>query len=139
MKPISKPRELSHFSIPSETEIVGKQFLDAAFKVHTALGPGLLESAYEGCLIHELRQSSLDVKSQMTLPVIYREMKLDVGYRIDLLVENCLIVELKVVEKILPLYEAQLLTYMKLSKVRLGYLLNFNVVKLKHGIKRMVF
>lgn len=138
MKANSKARKLPPFPISSGTEKVGKQILDAGFKVHTALGPGLLESAYEACMLHELQQNGLDVKAQTKLPVTYENIKLDAGYRIDLLVENCVIVELKAVEKMVPLYEAQLLTYMKLAKIRLGYLLNFNVTHFKHGIKRMV-
>lgn len=124
--------------IPVETEEIGKQVLDAAFKVHTVLGPGLLESAYEACLVHELSLIGVGTKSQVPIPVIYGDQKINVGYRVDIFVENCIIVELKAVDKMLPLYEAQLLTYMKLSNVRLGFLLNFNVRKLKDGIKRMI-
>ena len=127
--------------IPTEIEKIGKHVLDAAFKVHTTLGPGLLESAYEACLVHELSAMGIKTKTQVTMPVIYDGQKIDLGYRIDIFVGDCIIVELKAVENMLPLYEAQLLTYMKLSGVRLGYLLNFNVSKLKdgiNGIKRMV-
>lgn len=106
MKANSKARKLPHFPISGETEKVGKQILDAGFKVHTTLGPGLLESAYEACMFHELQQNGLVVKTQTILPVIYESVKLDAGYRIDLLVENCVIVELKAVEKTMPLYEA---------------------------------
>jgi len=112
--------------------------VDAAMKVHTTLGPGLLESAYEVCLRHELAQRGLHVRSQVSLPVEYDGVKLDAGYRIDLLVENAVIIELKSVERILPLHEAQLLSYLKLSGIQLGLLINFNVVHLKDGIKRMV-
>ena len=125
--------------IPTEIEKIGKQVLDAAFKVHTTLGPGLLESAYEACLVHELSIIGVKTQTQVPMPVMYGNEKLNVGYRIDIFVEDCIIVELKAVENILPLYKAQLLTYMKLSGVRLGYLLNFNVSKLKDGITRMVF
>jgi len=124
--------------IPSEVEKVGKTVLDSAFKVHTNLGPGLLESAYEACHAYEIRQTGLFVQTQVALPILYNDVKIDVGYRVDILVENCVIVELKVVEKMNPLYEAQLLTYMKLTGIRLGYLINFNVIRLKYGIKRMV-
>ena len=112
--------------------------VDAAMKMHTTLGPGLLESAYEVCLRHELAQRGLHVRSQVSLPVEYDGVKLDAGYRIDLLVQNAVIIELKSVERILPLHEAQLLSYLKLSGLHLGLLINFNVVHLKDGIKRMV-
>jgi len=118
-------------------EISG-QIVDAAMKVHTALGPGLLESAYEGCLAYELRKRGLKVAVQVGLPVVYEGVNIDVGYRIDLLVEDVVIVELKSLDKLAPIHEAQLLTYLKLSGKRLGLLMNFNVVHLKDGIKRMV-
>jgi GxxExxY protein len=111
--------------------------VDAAMKVHSALGPGLLESAYEGCLKHELTKRGLKVLSQVTLPVIYDGVKIDVGYRIDLLVEDAVIVELKSVERLTPLNEAQLISYLKLSGRKLGLLINFNVEHLKNGIKRI--
>ena len=117
---------------------VSGQIVDAAMKVHTALGPGLLESAYEGCLAYELRKRGLKVGTQVGLPVVYEGANIEVGYRIDLLVENLVIVELKAVDKIAPIHEAQLLTYLKLSGKRLGLLVNFNVLHLKDGIKRMV-
>jgi GxxExxY protein len=116
---------------------ISGEIVDAAMKVHTALGPGLLESAYEGCLKHELTKRGLKVLSQVTLPVIYDGVKIDVGYRIDLLVEDAVIVELKVVERLTPLNEAQLLSYLKLSGRKLGLLINFNVEHLKNGIKRI--
>lgn len=106
-------------------------------KVHTALGPGLLESAYETCLAYELRQRGLRVETQVTLPVKYDGVELDAGYRLDLLVESRVIVELKAVEKTIPLHEAQLLSYLKLSRRKVGLLINFNVERLKDGIKRM--
>jgi GxxExxY protein len=107
-------------------------------KVHTALGPGMLESTYEVCLVHELKKRGLIVQTQLSLPVIYDGIKLDAGYRIDLLVENAVVVELKAVEKLLPIHEAQILSYLKLSKRTVGLLLNFNVVHFKNGIKRIV-
>ena len=113
------------------------QVIDAAMKVHTALGPGLLESAYEVCLAYELRQRGLHVETQVTLPVKYGGVELDAGYRLDLLVESRVIVELKAVEKMTPLHDAQLLSYLKLSGCKVGLLMNFNVERLKHGIKRM--
>jgi GxxExxY protein len=124
--------------IPADVEKVGKAVLDAAFKVHTALGPGLLESVYETCTAFEVRGSGLHVATQVTLPVVYRDIQMDAGLRLDMLVENCVIVEMKSVENMNPIYEAQLLTYLKLTGLRLGFLINFNVVRLKDGIKRMV-
>jgi GxxExxY protein len=112
--------------------------LDAAFKVHTALGPGLLESVYETCLVYELKLNGLKVDNQLTLPVVYKGITVDSGLRLDLLVENCVIVEIKAVENIIPLYKAQLLTYMKLTKTRVGLLINFNIIHLRDGIKRLV-
>ena len=111
--------------------------IEAAMRVHTALGPGLLESAYESCLLHELRKIGLIVLSQQILPIEYDSVKIDAGYRIDLLVADSVIVELKAVEKLLPIHEAQLLSYLKLGNKSLGLLINFNVVRLKDGIKRM--
>lgn len=113
------------------------QIVDAAIKVHTKLGPGLLESAYEACLAYELRRRGLQVATQVSLPIIYEDVKLDAGYRIDLLVESQVIVELKAVEKMIPLFDAQLLSYLKLSGNKIGLLINFNVLRLKDGIKRM--
>jgi GxxExxY protein len=110
----------------------------AAMKVHSALGPGLLENAHEACLLHELRSRGVKVESQVTMPVVYGGTRIDVGYRIDLLVEDAVIVELKAVEKIIPIHEAQLLSYLKLSGKRVGLLINFHVLHLRDGIKRMV-
>jgi len=114
------------------------QIIDSAMKVHSALGPGLLESAYEACLAHELRKRGLQAQSQLALPIEYDGVQLDVGYRIDLLVEGVVIVELKAVEKINPILEAQLLSYLKLSHLQVGLLINFNVLNLKDGLKRIV-
>jgi GxxExxY protein len=128
-----------HFQpIKEEVEKIGKACLDAAFKVHTNLGPGLLESVYESALLYELKKAGLFVENQKILPITYDEIQIESSLRIDLLVENCVIMELKATEKMIPLYEAQLLTYLKLSNIRLGYLINFNVLHLKTGIKRMV-
>ena len=121
----------------NENEI-GDIVLGDAMKVHSALGPGLLESAYEICLAHEITKQGLSIKQQVLLPVQYNGLKLDAGYRLDLLVHNKVIVELKAVEKLLPIHTAQLLSYLKLSGCSLGYLLNFNVVHMKDGIKRIV-
>ncbi len=112
--------------------------IDAAMKVHTALGPGLLESAYEACLTHELSKRGLKAQSQVGLPVIYDGVKIDVGYRIDVLVEDRVIVELKAVSAVAAIHEAQLLSYLRLSGKRVGLLINFNVLRLKDGIKRIV-
>jgi GxxExxY protein len=106
--------------------------------VHKNLGPGLLESTYEQCLAHELRVADIPFKLQFSLPVEYKGTKLDCGYRVDLLVDNKIIVELKSIDRILPIHEAQLLTYMKLADVSIGLLMNFNVKYMKDGIKRMV-
>ncbi|MGH8633566.1 MAG: GxxExxY protein [Burkholderiales bacterium] len=121
-----------------DDEAIGKQIVDCAVKVHTALGAGLLESAYETCLAHELTKNGLEVKRQVPMPVLYDSTKLDVGYRIDMFVNDRVVVELKAVEKLLPLHTAQLLTYLKLSKLRLGFLLNFNVDHMRNGVRRVV-
>ena len=115
-----------------------KRFLGCAIKVHSALGPGLLESTYEVCLVHELSKAGLTVARQVALPVVYDNMELDAGHRIDLLVGDIVILELKVVEKLLPIHTAQLLSYLKLSKRKLGYLLHFNSVHMGDGINRVV-
>ncbi len=124
--------------IPLETERIGKAVLDAAFKVHTTLGPGLLETVYETCHAFEIRQSGLLVETQVVQPVVYNGINVDTGFRVDLLVEKCVIVEIKAVEALPPVHEAQLLTYLRLSGIRLGFLINFNVLHLKDGIKRRV-
>jgi GxxExxY protein len=116
---------------------ISAQILDASIKVHRTLGPGLLESAYEACLAYELRQRGLKVLTQVSLPVTYEEVKLDVGYRVDLLVEDTVIIELKAIEKVTNLHQAQLLTYLKLAEKQLGLLINFNVLKLIDGYQRM--
>ncbi|OIO73731.1 MAG: GxxExxY protein [Zetaproteobacteria bacterium CG1_02_53_45] len=118
-------------------EISGK-VIDAAMTVHSNLGPGLLESVYQTCLCHELNKRGICTQSQVLLPVHYDNLKLATGFRLDLLVENEVVVELKSVEKLLPVHQAQLLTYLKLSGKRLGLLINFNAVHLRNGIKRMV-
>jgi len=112
--------------------------VDSAMRVHSALGPGLFENVYEACLAYELKKRGLQVECQLGLPVVYEDVKLDVGYRIDVLVADQVVLELKVVEKLLPIHDAQLLTYLKLSGKQLGLLINFNVLHLKDGIKRMV-
>lgn len=114
------------------------QIIGAAINVHRALGPGLLESTYEVCLAHEISKLGLSVERQKGLPVRYDNLLLDCGYRIDLLIDGSIIVELKAVDKLLPIHEAQLLSYLKLSDCKVGLLINFNVEVLKTGIKRRV-
>lgn len=116
---------------------ITEQIIGGAIAVHKALGPGLLESAYEACLVYELRQRGLKVERQKELPIIYGEVKLDCGYRLDLFVEGLVIVELKAVERLALIHEAQLLSYLKLADCRLGLLINFNVILLKRGIRRL--
>ncbi|MFH1369841.1 MAG: GxxExxY protein [Planctomycetota bacterium] len=118
-------------------ELSGK-IIGCAIEVHKNLGPGLLESAYERCLSYELTAAGLRHETQKELPIDYKGLKLDTGYRIDLIVENSVIIELKSVDKILPIHEAQLLTYMKLAGIKIGLLVNFNAKKLKDGIRRFV-
>ena len=118
-------------------ELTGS-ILSCAYKVHTALGPGLLESAYEECLHYELDKAGLIVIKQKPMPLIYAEKKLDLGYRIDLFVEEKVIIEIKSVEVLNPVHMAQLMTYLKLSGCRVGFLINFNVLSLKDGIKRVI-
>ena len=112
--------------------------LHCAYKVHTALGPGLLESAYEECLHYEIDKTGLNVVKQKPMPLIYEGNKMDLGYRIDLLVEDKIVIEIKSVEALNPVHLAQLMTYLKLSKCRIGFLINFNVPSLKEGIKRVI-
>jgi GxxExxY protein len=124
--------------IPPELNSLARKAVDAAFAVHSALGPGLLEAIYESCLFHELTKQGLRVERQVSLPVIYDGLILDEGLRLDMLVEDALVLELKAVEVILPVHLAQVLTYLKLSGRRLGLLMNFNVARIKDGIKRVV-
>lgn len=112
--------------------------IGAAIEVHRALGPGLLESAYEACLAFEIAERRLKIEQQKPLPVIYREVKLDCGYRLDILVENAVVVEIKVVDRLAPIHKAQLLSYLRLSGCKMGLLSNFNVKVLKDGIVRVV-
>lgn len=121
----------------TENEI-SEKIIGCAIQVHKALGPGLLENAYQECLYYELLQAGLSVEKQKPLPLIYKEVKLDAGYRLDLLVENKVIVELKSVEALNDIHIAQVITYLKLSGCKLGLLMNFNVLRLKDGLKRLV-
>lgn len=121
--------------LDAAVERVGRAIVDSAFKVHTTLGPGLLESVYEACLRHELTQRGLRVAAQLGLPLTYEELKFDVGFRVDLMVEDVCIVEVKATEAILAIHRAQLRTYLKLTGRRLGLLINFNVPLIRDGIK----
>jgi GxxExxY protein len=117
---------------------VSHEIIRCALKVHSALGPGLLESAYEACLAHELRQAGFKVETQVALPIVYDSVTLELGYRIDMLVNDLVIVELKSVEEISRVHIAQVISYLKLSRKKLGLIINFNVLHLKDGIKRLV-
>ena len=119
------------------TEWVAKEIVDSAYKVHTALGPGLMESVYEACMCHELKKRGSFAK-QVSLPIVYDGLRLESGLRLDLVVDNTVVVELKAVEQMLPVFEAQLLSYLKLTNLRLGFLINFNVPLIKQGIKRII-
>jgi len=117
---------------------LSKLIIGAAIEVHRQLGPGLLESAYEECLAYELSQRHIPFERQKPIPVLYKEVRLDCGFKLDLLVNDLVIVELKAVDKLAPIHEAQTLTYLKLTGCKLGLLLNFNVIRLRDGIKRLV-
>lgn len=119
-------------------ESVGREVVDAAIKVHRTLGPGLLESAFEQCLAHELGLRGRRVRRQVGLPIVYEGLQLDAGYRLDMVVDEGVVVEVKAVEALSRLYEAQILTYLRLSGLRLGFLLNFNAVQLRQGLRRFV-
>ena len=121
-----------------DIEEIAKHVVDAVYSVHVELGPGLLESTYETCLEHELIRRGLKVKRQLAQAVAYKGLDIDAGYRLDLLVEDSIILELKSVEQLLPIHQAQLLTYLKLSGKPLGFLVNFNVTLIKQGIRRLI-
>ena len=121
-----------------EIEEIAKKIVATAIKVHTALGPGLLESAYQKCMEYDLKNDGLQVACELVLPIRYGEIAIDAGYRIDMIVENAVIIEHKTVERLLPIHEAQLLTYLKMKNCKLGFILNWNVPRMKDGIKRMV-
>lgn len=122
----------------AELNLLTRKIIGAAIEVHRHLGPGLLESAYETCLAYELEQIGLTVERQKALPLVYKEIRLDQGYHLDLLVERKVIVELKVVERITPVHEAQVLSYLRFSGCEVGLLINFNVKLLKNGIRRFI-
>ena len=121
-----------------EFDVLSRRVIGAAISVHRELGPGLLESAYEKCLVHELTEQNIECAEQVPLPILYKGCRIDCGYRIDILVEQALILELKSVESLQTIHQAQLLTYMKLANKPVGLLINFNSVPLKQGIKRLV-
>jgi GxxExxY protein len=124
--------------IPKYLDELAKQAVDAAFQVHSTLGPGLLESVYEVCYTHEIKKRGMSVETQVAFPIVYDSVRLDAGLRLDMLIEKQLIVEIKAVETLHPVFEAQLMTYLKLTGKRLGLLINFNVPLIKDGIKRIV-
>ena len=121
-----------------DIEEIGRIIIDSAIQVHRTVGPGLLESAYQKCLLHELTKRGLKVDCEVLLPIDYDGVMIESGYRIDMLVNESIIIENKTVDNLLPIHEAQLLTYMRLSKIRLGFLLNWKVVLMKQGIERMI-
>lgn len=121
-----------------DIEEIASIIVDAAIHVHRTFGPGLLESAYQRCLAHELKKRGLEIKTELSQPIIYDGELIEAGYRVDMLVNDCIIIENKTVEAILPIHEAQLLTYMRLSQVKLGFIMNWKVKLMKQGIKRMV-
>lgn len=129
---------MGHAPIPARAEAAARQCVDAALQVHEALGPGLLKSAYEHCLAHELALRGVEVQRQLALPVVYEGERLDAGYRLDLVVDGSVIVEVKSLDALAPIHDAQVLTYLKLSGLRIGLLINFNVVLFKQDIKRLV-
>ena len=125
-------------STSEKVEQVATIIVDAAFKVHATLGPGLLEAVYSICLAYDLRKRGLTVEREVALPIFYDGVRLDAGFRLDLIVDGCVIVETKAIERMIPVFEAQLLTYLKLTGLTLGLLINFNVPLIKDGIKRVI-
>lgn len=128
-----KLKPLSH-----EQEIIARKIVDSAYKVHSAVGPGLLESIYQTCFCHELSKHGLSFQSQVHVPIQYDSIKFESALRLDVLVENCVICELKAVEGFNPTFQAQLLSYLKMTRLRLGFLINFNVPFIRNGIKRII-
>ena len=129
---------MNYLPLSAKEEYIAKKLVNAAYIVHKTLGPGLLESVYEVCFCHELKKAGLEVRRQVPIPIVYDGIKFGLSLRLDILVEDLVICELKAVELMHPIFEAQLLTHLKLTKRRLGFLINFNVVKIKEGIKRMI-
>ena len=134
----TKSHEKRFNPIPSELEDIGKKIVHAAYLVHKALGPGLLEKVYEICFCHELSKMELNVKRQIDIPIVYDGLTFDEGLRLDVLVEDKIICEIKAVDLVNPIWEAQVLSHLKITGLRLGYLINFNVVNIGQGIKRFV-
>jgi len=130
---------MDYTEIPKEINDLTKTILDCSFRIHSALGPGLLESAYEACLEYEMKESGLYVERQKQLPLLYKEVRIDTGYRLDFLIESKVIIEVKSIEVLADIHIAQVLTYLRLSGSRIGLLINFNVKHLKDGIKRLVY
>ena len=124
--------------MPYENDPLTEKIIGFAINVHRHLGPGLLESAYEECLCYEIEQSGLSFRRQVALPIVYKTVRLDCGYRMDIVVQDQVIVELKTVERLLPIHEAQMLTYLRLSGCRIGFLMNFNVPMFKQGLRRFI-
>jgi GxxExxY protein len=138
--PIPDAAERStHVKVDPLHEAMGQAIVDCGFKVHRVLGPGLLESAYETCLAYELTQRGFAVRRQVAQPIVYEDLTLEAGYRIDLLVNDAVIVEVKAIDTLLPIHQAQIMTYLRLSGCRLGFLINFNVKMFRNGIRRIVF
>ena len=131
-------RETQRDPIPDAVNETSGFVVDAAFQVHKTLGPGLLESVYEECLLYELANRGLDVRRQVQVPLIYKELQFDCGFRIDLLVSDEVVVEIKAVDAVLPIHLAQILTYLKITEKRVGLLINFNKTRIKNGIHRFV-
>ncbi len=125
-------------NVSVDDERIATQVVDAAFRVHMELGPGLLESAYEHCLAFEIASRGLHIQRQVPMPIKYREQQLDIGYRLDLVVDQKVVVEVKAVSELLPIHRAQLLTYLRLSKLPIGFLINFNERVIKSGVRRVV-
>lgn len=121
-----------------DLEAIGREIVDSAIRVHTRVGPGMLESAYEACIEYELRKRSLAVRKQVPMPLRYDGLMLDIGYRLDLVVEEAVVVEIKTVQQLIGVHVAQLLSYLRAGDFRLGFLLNFNTVRMRDGIKRIV-
>ena len=134
----TKYHKKNYDPIPEELEFIGKQIVDAAFTVHKNLGPGLLEKVYEICFCYELEKRGLACKRQLDIPIVYDELTFSEGLRLDVLVEDSVVCELKAIETVNPVWEAQVLSHLKLTNKRLGYLINFNVVNIGSGIKRFV-
>jgi GxxExxY protein len=129
---------MPHLVLTDRMEWIASQIVDAALKIHRTLGPGLLESVYERCLAYELAHRGLNIETQVALDIVYEELRIENGLRIDLLVEDCIIIEVESVEKTSDLHKAQLLTYLRLANLRLGFLINFNVPLIKDGITRVI-